>query len=211
VWRVGNALLPCFFAPRRQVLETKGPPLLLNVGTIAAHKGQLELLEWASTLHRKGLRFELCFVGAADRGSAYVRDFLGRLEEKQREGHVRYLDWCAPEAMVELMDRAQALVHTPTEESFGLVVAEALARELKLFAFGPGGVADVATGVGDATLVPTGDWAGLGEAVSAWLREGCPRSGGSSERMAARFHPQVIGRRYCEVYRELLAGAAVKK
>ena len=46
--------------------------------------------------------------------------------------------------MIAACDNASALVHFPREESFGLVVAEALARNLKLFASSVGGIVEIA-------------------------------------------------------------------
>jgi glycosyltransferase involved in cell wall biosynthesis len=102
------------------------------------------------------------------------------------------------------MDGASALVHFLTEESFGLVVAEALARNLKLFAGSVGGVVDIADGVEGAELFPGQDWPGLENSLARWLETGCPRSDATAMIMRERYHPDVIARRHVEIYREIM-------
>jgi glycosyltransferase involved in cell wall biosynthesis len=103
------------------------------------------------------------------------------------------------------MDESQALVHFPSEESFGLVVAEALARGLKLFASKVGGICDIASGVPDAELFDPEDWAGLSRALSAWLEKPNLSSAQTQNLMKFRYHPNVITTRHVEIYREVLS------
>ena len=63
--------------------------------------------------------------------------------------------------LISAMDHASALIHAPKEEAFGLVVAEALARNLKVFAARIGGIPDIAEGVDGAHLFSLDDEAGL--------------------------------------------------
>jgi glycosyltransferase involved in cell wall biosynthesis len=102
------------------------------------------------------------------------------------------------------MDAASALVHFPSEEAFGLVVAEALARNLKLFASSTGGVPDIATGVEGAELFPMNDWGALENAIARWLEAGCPSPSGATGVMRQRYHPGAIAQRHLEIYREVL-------
>ena len=62
--------------------------------------------------------------------------------------------------LIALFDQAGALVHFPSEEAFGLVAAEALARGLKLFGARVGGIPEIAAGATDAELFDANDWAG---------------------------------------------------
>jgi len=83
-------------------------------------------------------------------------------------------------------------------------VAEALARNLKLFAAATGGVVDIASGIEGAELFPASDWGAMENAIAKWLEAGCPRPGKAAAVMRERYHPEVIARRHLEIYREVL-------
>jgi len=92
----------------------------------------------------------------------------------------------------------------PSEESFGLVVAEALARNLKLFTTKVGGILDIGDGVEGAELFPVGNDDALAAASECWLKKGCPQPVSAAQEMRSRYHPKVIATRHIEIYRELL-------
>ena len=75
--------------------------------------------------------------------------------------------------LIASFDASAALVLTPQSESFELVVAEALARNFKLFGFKTGGVRDIAQGAAGIVIVAPGDWSALEREISAWLAQGC--------------------------------------
>ncbi len=201
-WLVPNAVRGVFFAsaPRHR----PGPrTVLLNVGVICENKQQLELLRMARSLREAKLDFELRFIGAVDRSSPYGRRFLDEAQRGQQDGFARYVGTSSAEQLVQCFDGASALVHTPVSESFGLVVAEALARDLKIFGFRVGGVPDITEGAGGAVLVEPDDWAGLEEAVANWLRAGSRPPGSSSDLMRNRYHEEAVAREHVRIYREL--------
>jgi glycosyltransferase involved in cell wall biosynthesis len=202
-WRVPNALREEFFAPPAMAVPS-GKCKLLNIGVIGAGKRQLELLDLALELRRQGLSFELQFVGQAAAGSPYAATFLERIKPLESEGLARYLGMKSGSELMGLMDVSSALVHFPPEESFGLVVAEALARELKVFAARVGGIPDIAAGAPGAELFAVEDWAGLTASIGTWIRQGCPRPKGGAELMRARYHPTAIAQRHLEIYHEVL-------
>jgi glycosyltransferase involved in cell wall biosynthesis len=102
------------------------------------------------------------------------------------------------------MDAAAAFIHFPVEESFGLVVAEALARNRKLFAASVGGIVDIAAGVEGAELLPMDDWTALEHSIDRWFKSGCLLPNGAAAVMRRRYHPEVIARRHVGIYREVL-------
>jgi glycosyltransferase involved in cell wall biosynthesis len=102
------------------------------------------------------------------------------------------------------MDAASALIHFPTEEAFGLVVAEGLSRNLKLFAAATGGVVDIATSVDGAELFPDGDFFALEQGIARWLEAGVPLPEMAAGIMRERYHPATVARRHLEIYREVL-------
>jgi glycosyltransferase involved in cell wall biosynthesis len=203
IWRVPNCLRGDFFDP--PAVTPRGElPILLNVGLLSPYKRQTEILALAQRLWQRGLRFELQFAGSTETRTSYGADFMRRLAEAEKNGYARHLGSLPTDEMVEAFDRASALIHFPTEESFGLVVAEALARNVKLFAASVGGIVDLANGVEGPELFPAQDWAGLENAIARWLVAGCPRPVAASETMRLSCSPEIIARRHLDIYREFL-------
>lgn len=207
-WRVPNAL-------RRDLLETAPlatprtlKPILLNIGVISPRKRQLALLELAEKLRAEGHCFELQFIGDADPRSRYANAFLQRMEAGQRKGFAKYLGTQPLSSLIASFDAASALIHAPLEEAFGLVVAEALARNLKFFGTRIGGGVDIANGIEGAELFSLEDQNALSTAIAKWLREGCPRPKSAALEMRRRYHPEIIAQRHVEVYREVLNSCA---
>jgi glycosyltransferase involved in cell wall biosynthesis len=202
-WRVPNALRQDFFAPfDGRTVRRKNS--LINIGVIGRGKRQLQLLDVASQLRQEGLEFEFLFVGLAAAQSPYAQEFLEKIKPMQEAGYARYLGQKSVCELVGILDGSAALVHFPPEESFGLVVAEAIARNLKLFAGRVGGIVDIANGVPDAELFERDDWAGLTGGIANWLRRGAPRPPEIAHIMRQRYHPEVIAQRHVEIYREVL-------
>ena len=106
--------------------------------------------------------------------------------------------------LVALLDAVPALVHFPLQEAFGLVVAEGLARGLKLFGARVGGVPDIAGDVPGAELFAKDHWAGLTAAIERWVTEDHSPSTAAARLMRQRYAPEVIARRHLEIYREVL-------
>jgi len=204
-WRVPNAIREQFFAP---VPHLVAPPRcrIINVGLVSPRKRQLELLEVAADLHRQGHIFQLCFVGHVTPGNAYAEAFLEKIKPMEKEGFAAYLGPKTTTELIDCLDSSAGLLHFPSEEAFGLVVAEGLARNLKFFGARTGGIIDISQGSAESELFPVDDWPGLTSAIAAWIGRGSPRATQSAEFMGARFHPDVIARRHLEIYREVLTG-----
>jgi len=202
-WLVPNALRGIFFsapATNRPSL----PPVLLNIGVISPNKSQNEVLDMAARLRQRQAAFELHFIGNLDEGLAYGRRFRARINQAEKEGYARYLGQKSEGEMIELMDSASGLIHTPAEEAFGLVVGEGLARNLKFFGARVGGVADIAAGSEGAELFAPGDGPALEEAIFQWLCAGHPKPKEAARQMRERYDPGLIARRHLEIYREVL-------
>ena len=202
-WRVPNALRMEFFSPPTPG-ERASKCTLLNVGVITERKRQLELLDLAEQLYRKGCRFELLFLGEAYSWDPYGAQFLERIKPMEAAGYARYLGMRPVKELVELFDHSHALIHIPSEEAFGLVVAEALARDLKFFGSRVGGIIDISQDAPGVELFGLEDWAGLSSALATWIESGARRPSGAAEVMRARYHPEIIARRHLEIYREVL-------
>jgi glycosyltransferase involved in cell wall biosynthesis len=209
-WRVANALREMFFAAA-PAPGGAGRCTLLNVGVISARKRQLELLEVARELRQRGLDFEFQFVGDARPDAGYVSAFLEKIKPLEREGVARCVGLKISSDLVQLFDRSAGMVHFSPAESFGLAVAEGLARDLKLFGARVGGVPDIAAGVPGAELFAVDDWRGLTLAIADWIRSGFPRARGAAEVMRARYHPENIAQRHVEIYQEVLGSVSQKR
>ena len=198
-WVVYPALRPAFLEPAPSIPR---PAMLLNSGIISPRKRQLELLDVAEALHRRGLKFEFHFIGRAD-ACDYTTAFLERIKPMEQAGFARYLGCVPSEDLIRIFDSAAGMIHFSSEESFGLNVAEALARNLKFFGSRVGGIAEIAGGAPSAELFGLDDWEGLTAAIARWIEERCPRPDNASRFMRERYHPEAVARRHLEIYREV--------
>jgi glycosyltransferase involved in cell wall biosynthesis len=179
---------------------------LVIAGVIGPRKRQLELLDVAETLHRRGLKFEFRFVGTIyNRHDPYVVAFLDRIRPMETTGYARYLGSPSHAGMVECFDATSGMIHFPSEEAFGSVVAEGFARDLKFFGARTGGIAEIAEGVPSAELFEMNDWRGLTDAVGQWINGGHRCPSGASVIMRQRYHPDVYLRQHLQVYQEVLS------
>jgi glycosyltransferase involved in cell wall biosynthesis len=197
-----------FFTPLPTFVANGPVPVILNIGVIQERKRQVELCRAAIRLHRRGFRFLLRFLGSCGEGPGYSNEFRTVLREAQEIGCAEYGGRRSASELVREMDHAAAIVHFPKEEAFGLVVAEALARNLKIFAADVGGIPDIVQGAPGAELFPPESWNGLMEGIGAWLRGGAVRPTGGAELAGQRFHPEVIAKAHLAVYREVLLESA---
>lgn len=205
VWRVPNALRLAFFNSALTLNSGPRRCVLLNVGVITPRKRQCELLEVAQTLHQRGLPFEFHFIGRINLADSYAAAFLERLKPLEAAGCARHLGECSTEELIRHFDAAAGLIHFPSEEAFGLVVAEALARNLKFFGARLGGIIDIAEAVPGVELFAENDWSGLmTDAIARWIGQGHLKADGAAAIMHQRYHPEVVAQRHLEIYREVL-------
>ena len=205
-WRVDNPIRPQFFAPPGSGMTAGAPPTLLNVGAFVPWKRQLELLGVAKKIHAAGGTVRFRFIGSLG-GDDYGRACRLRLDEGERLGYAEYAGTMAPEALVREMDQANGFVHFPSEEAFGLVVAESLARGMKFFGCAVGGLKTITADVPGCELFEKDDFASLAVAIRQWVAEGSQRVQGCREIMAERYSPEVIARRHIEIYQSLVPGS----
>lgn len=201
-WPVPNAIRSAFFRPQDNSVSNE-VPLILNVGLVSPRKRQLELLRSLRDVWKAGHRFRIVFVGGLSNTSEYEAAFTEELRRAERDGYAEYAGYLSVDGLIKLMDRSHAMIHFPSEESFGLVVAEALARGLKFFGSDVGGIKEIAAGIAAAEL--HSDLTNLNRRFVAWLNAGAPRQPDSARQIAERYHPQVIAARHIEIYQEVLS------
>jgi glycosyltransferase involved in cell wall biosynthesis len=151
--------------------ETAGA--LLAVAAVIPGKGHDVLLDALATL--TGLRWQCLCVGSLERDPKFVERLRRRAIAGEMDGRVRF---SGPQAGAELAGSygaADVLVLPSRAETYGMVVAEALARGLPVIAADVGGVPEAlghgADRVRPGLLVPPDDAAALGGALRAWLED----------------------------------------
>jgi glycosyltransferase involved in cell wall biosynthesis len=202
-WRVPNALREAFFTEQPEC-RSVDMPVIVNVGVISEYKRQVEILEAAEELRRRGCRFRMHFVGALDQKSSYGRKFAERLQLAKQRDYADFTPRMDVHDLVRTLDCAHAMIHFPSEESFGLVVAEALARNLKIFGSRVGGIIDIAQGVEGSELFEARSLKDLTSSVERWIKSGFARPTGASGTIRSRYHPKAIAERHLEIYREVV-------
>jgi glycosyltransferase involved in cell wall biosynthesis len=201
IWLLPHALRQFFLEPAPDAGPR--PCVLLNAGVIEPRKRQLELLDVAEVLHRRGLKFEFRFIGYTT-PSAYTAKFLERIKPMAAAGYAHFLGAQPEGKLVQCFDTVSGCIHFPTEEAFGNVVGEALARNLKFFGARLGGIVDLAGDVPEAELFAREDWAGLTAAIARWIEQGHSRPTEAAAVMRQRYAPETTARRHLEIYHEVL-------
>jgi len=208
-WFIPNAVQSLFFTPSTRCECRTGHPMLINVGVISRRKRQLELLQHLSAL-RAEIPFDFTFIGKSEAGEVYASQFKRLLEETNAKyGGFHHWEYINPHDFLRLYDESDAMVHFSSEESFGLTFAEALARNLPLFASDVGAIRQIADSVSNCRIFGVNDFGGLIDSLRGWLRAGHyadPRDATPNNLIASRYHPRVIAEKHLEVYRLVIAG-----
>jgi len=200
---VPNALRLPFFSHARTLQPDSKIPHFIVVGSIVPNKRPLEILRVLESLFDTGLPFRATFVGTPGR-DIYGNKFLSAVANAKQMGWLTMANWMPESELINLMDSSDALIHFPIEEAFGLVVAEALARGLKIFASKVGGIVDIAEGVPGLDLFDSGDWSSLEFSIRSWILNPIKPSSFAPEIMKSRYHPKVIASQHLDIYQSML-------
>jgi glycosyltransferase involved in cell wall biosynthesis len=146
---------------------------LLSVAAVIPGKGHDVLLDALAPL--ADLPWQCLCVGSLERDPMFVERLRRRLVAEKMDERVRF---SGPRAGAELDDSysaADVLVLPSRAETYGMVVAEALARGLPVVAAEVGGVPEAlghgADGTRPGLLVPPDDPPALRDALRAWLED----------------------------------------
>jgi glycosyltransferase involved in cell wall biosynthesis len=200
-WRVPNAIRAEFFQPGTNVAK-RPTPTLVNVGLVGPRKRQLELLRLLGEVVKSGRQLHVVFAGSLAETSEYGAAFAAELRKAETAGYATFVGFLDMPELIRLLDSSHAFLHFPSEEAFGLVVAEAIARGLKFFGANLGGIADIASGIDGAELHD--DFESLRTGITRWLDAGATAPMLAADEIAKRYHPKVIAERHVEIYREVL-------
>jgi glycosyltransferase involved in cell wall biosynthesis len=208
-WRVPNALRSLFAEEVPDpAVRGAGPVVLLNAGTIAPHKRQVELLETFRLRQDMKSSFRLVFGGDRNEAHPYAQEFADGV---RKTPGVSDLGELSSGELRKAMDASRALVHVSREESFGLVLAEAMARGLAVFAFDVGGIAEVVEGMDQAWVVREGDWDALWKALEKWESMGAPSSTNARNLALERFDSGRVAEKHLELYREMIGTSCANR
>ena len=200
-WLVPNAIRKAFFTPKIKC-SNRSTPTIVNIGVVCARKRQLEILQVIGEIVRQGKKIRIVFAGMFSENEPYGQAFARELRKAEAAGYASFAGHLNSCQLIDLLDEADGFVHFPTEEAFGLVVAEALARGLKFFGSNLGGIVDIAAGIEGAELHD--DIQSLKAGIIKWIDAGALQPEGASASIASRYHPKVIAQRHIEIYQEVL-------
>jgi glycosyltransferase involved in cell wall biosynthesis len=207
-WFIPNALQSFFFDHSSAPLRHEGPPRLVNVGVVSPRKRQLELLEHLSRL-RAQTSFEITFVGKTNAADEYTRRFMQMLSDmNSRYGNFMHHEFLPAELFKQLYDNSDAMIHFSSEESFGLTFAEALSRNVYLFASDVGAIRQISKDIPNCEIFGADDFPGLIESLKRWIDAAAysqARVKPPNALIFSRYHPKVVALRHLAVYREILS------
>ena len=202
---VPNAVRTLFFdLPRKSSSPPKMGLRLLTVGVISPYKQPLEFLrllrDWR---HHANCPVKSCvWVGRANPDHHYGKQFLQEMTEAKSQGWAEHLEELPAKDLIQKMDESDLLVHLPTEEAFGLVVAEAMIRGLPVVAARTGGLPDFAKFYPKIRLVSALSPFEWRQAIEAERKSGNRVSMDSWE--SHRYHPKTIAQKHLEIYQNLI-------
>lgn len=176
-----NGIDPRFLDTPRAARE-EGPALarerplqLLYVGRLRVEKGIAVILKAMELLvHEQGLLkngqfpVHLHIFGSGDK--VYVDELRQFLQEKGLSPAVTFHGKVPQEELIGYYDRSDImLVPSLWQEPFGLVIAEAMARELPVIASNLAGPSEILTHQLDGLLLPPGDEQALARAIRSLM------------------------------------------
>ena len=114
---------------REHTRRTKGGTChVLYVGQLAERKGVWQLLEAASYIRGAGVEFVLDILGDGDLAKPLAR----RVEEKRLADQIQFHGWCAYEELYKYLATADLFILLTLEDTYGVVVNEAMAAGLPI-------------------------------------------------------------------------------
>ncbi len=200
-WVLPNAVDAGFFEVAA-VPDLAAPPVILCVGNVCGYKNQTGLIHALEPLVREK-NFRLVFLGQLAKDD-YSREFVRLVRERPWCEHAGF----ASREQLQAWLRSAALLALPTrEDNCPMVVLEAMAAGVPVFASAVGGVPDLIQHEVNGLLCDPERPETFAAAVARLLadRDFAARLAATAQAQARqRFHPLVIARKHLEIYREVL-------
>lgn len=195
--------------PDRQTVESRDDtPLVGSVSAFFPQKGLPTLLEAASLVHRKGIRFRLQLVGDGP-----IRPALEAQVSRLGLGTVVEFRGWVPNASASVLPAFDIFVQSSHWEAMSLVVLEAMAAGRPILATTVGENPAVLADERTAILVPPRDAEALASSLARLLTNQPLRARlGAAARAsyAASFTGGVMADRYISMYKRLLVKGAAR-
>jgi len=207
-FHIPNAVDERFFALDRAPV----PQRVLFAGQVSHLKRVLDLVQAFELAARQYPAAQLHIAGDLNVDVDYVRLIRETICRAGLEKNVHLLGVLNQAQILDEFASCSLFVLPSAQESFSLVIAQAMASVRPVAAASVGGVLELLGEHGErGLLVPPGDVQSLAEAMlrllqDAGLSQRLARSGSDFARQ--NFHPDVVARRTAEVYREVAARAA---
>jgi glycosyltransferase involved in cell wall biosynthesis len=164
--------------PAELATGTASAGALLSVAAVIPGKGHDVLIEALAPLTDLGWHCEC--IGSLERDPAFVQRLRRRILDGGMDGRVGFSGPQAEADLAHSYAAADLLVLPSRAESYGMVIAEALARGLPVVAAQVGGAPEAlgrgANGTRPGLLVPPGDPASLRDALRSWLEDASLRT-----------------------------------
>ncbi len=200
-WILPNAVDASFFDVQAAP-DLSAPPIGLCVGTICGYKNQNDLIRALDPL-AQGKNFRLVFLGQVAE-DAYGREFLQLIRERAWCEHIGFVN----REELKLRLKSATFLALPTrEDNCPMVVLEAMAAGVPVFASNIGGVPDLIQHEVNGLLCDPQKPETFRAAAARFLddHEFASRIATTAKQQArARFHPQVIAQAHLQIYREVL-------
>jgi glycosyltransferase involved in cell wall biosynthesis len=148
--------------------SSREPLHLVSVAAITPGKGHEILLRALGRLRR--LPWRLTCAGSVERHPATAAGLRDILRADSLEDRVSFTGELDAAAVAALYDSADLFVHATRHETYGMVVAEALARGLPVVSTATGAIPDL-VGAAAGLLVRPGDAHALADALSAVMAD----------------------------------------
>jgi glycosyltransferase involved in cell wall biosynthesis len=204
-WLIPNAVREEFFVSAPPHKRKSGLVRLVNVGVVSPLKQQVELIEHLAELRRM-VPFQMTFVGKASSNDVYAQRFTRLIDALQTDHsgftHVPFLE---AQRLCSFYDSADAMIHFSREESFGLTLAEALARNLQVFSSDVGAIRQISEGIGGCRIFNSNDFPGLMCGLKRWIETGPAVERGEAPQplIKSRYYPTAVAEQHLAVYKSV--------
>ncbi len=146
IFQVYYGYSPPAMVERRRIAELKkqfnisGKMVVALVGRLSEYKGQHLLIEAIEKLHKKGMGVQAFIIGPAFEKD-YARKLRQMVIDRDMQEQIRFIDFY--DKPFELMTCFDVLVLTTRNETFGLVLIEAMHAGIAVIGSDAGGVPEI--------------------------------------------------------------------
>lgn len=192
---------PAVELPAQVEPAARREPVVLFVGRLRRGKGVDVLAAALPEVLRRVPEARALVVGPDEGGADGLRALAGT------HGRVRLLGRVDSETLADLYRRSAVLAFPSTDETFGIVLLEAMAAGVPVVAARAAATPEVVTDGESGLLHVPGDHAGLAAALTALLLDGAQRdalAAAARERVARHYLPEVQAAAMEELYRSVV-------